>query len=121
MVILYRTAKFKSRQYICNGNLGPNRQILIPANISGYTVLSNQLMHILPFNVCSLFLSLSHSHTHTLTVGMYFCFTKLTDHNIFIILYGLTSVYFAVSHVTNDYCPSTCISKNFSDPLNFLH
>lgn len=28
-------------------------------------------------------------------VGMYFCFSKLTDHNIFIILYGLTSVYFA--------------------------
>ena len=32
-------------------------------------------------------------------VGMYFCFAKLTDHNIFIILYGLTSVYFAVSHM----------------------
>ena len=32
-------------------------------------------------------------------VGMYFCFAKLTDHNIFIILYGLTSVYFAVSHI----------------------
>lgn len=28
-------------------------------------------------------------------VGMYFCFSKLTDHNVFIILYGLTSVYFA--------------------------
>ena len=32
-------------------------------------------------------------------VGMYFCYAKLTDHNIFIILYGLTSVYFAVSHI----------------------
>ena len=27
--------------------------------------------------------------------GLYYCFTKLTDHNIFIILYGVTSVYFA--------------------------
>jgi dolichyl-diphosphooligosaccharide--protein glycosyltransferase len=27
--------------------------------------------------------------------GLYFCFKKLTDHNIFIILYGLTSIYFA--------------------------
>ena len=31
------------------------------------------------------------------TVGLYFCFTKLTDQNIFIILYGVTSIYFAVS------------------------
>lgn len=30
-------------------------------------------------------------------VGLFFCFSKLTDQNIFIILYGLTSVYFAVS------------------------
>ncbi|KAG1653300.1 Dolichyl-diphosphooligosaccharide--protein glycosyltransferase subunit STT3A [Nymphon striatum] len=28
-------------------------------------------------------------------VGLYFCFSKLTDANIFIILYGVTSVYFA--------------------------
>ncbi|CAH1773412.1 unnamed protein product [Owenia fusiformis] len=27
--------------------------------------------------------------------GLYFCFTKLTDANIFIILYGATSIYFA--------------------------
>ena len=27
--------------------------------------------------------------------GLYYCFTRLTDHNIFIILYGVTSVYFA--------------------------
>lgn len=27
--------------------------------------------------------------------GLYFCFSKLTDENIFIILYGLTSIYFA--------------------------
>ncbi|XP_042895752.1 dolichyl-diphosphooligosaccharide--protein glycosyltransferase subunit STT3A [Parasteatoda tepidariorum] len=28
-------------------------------------------------------------------VGLYYCFTKLTDVNIFIILYGITSIYFA--------------------------
>ncbi|EDX16347.1 GD24643 [Drosophila simulans] len=27
--------------------------------------------------------------------GLYFCFSKLTDSNIFIILYGVTSIYFA--------------------------
>ncbi len=30
-------------------------------------------------------------------VGLYFCFSKLSDANIFIILYGVTSIYFAVS------------------------
>lgn len=29
--------------------------------------------------------------------GLYFCFAKLSDANIFIILYGITSIYFAVS------------------------
>lgn len=29
--------------------------------------------------------------------GLYFCFSKLTDANIFIILYGVLSIYFAVS------------------------
>lgn len=29
--------------------------------------------------------------------GLYFCFSQLTDSNIFIILYGVTSIYFAVS------------------------
>lgn len=28
--------------------------------------------------------------------GLYFCFSQLTDSNIFIILYGVTSIYFAV-------------------------
>lgn len=28
-------------------------------------------------------------------VGMYYCFKKLTDANIFIIMYGVTSIYFA--------------------------
>ena len=30
-------------------------------------------------------------------VGLYYCFYKLTDANIFIIMYGVTSIYFAVS------------------------
>lgn len=30
-------------------------------------------------------------------VGLYYCFIKLTDANIFIIMYGVTSIYFAVS------------------------
>lgn len=29
--------------------------------------------------------------------GLYFCFSQLTDSNIFLILYGVTSLYFAVS------------------------
>lgn len=28
--------------------------------------------------------------------GLYFCFNRLTDSNIFIIMYGVTSIYFAV-------------------------
>lgn len=32
-------------------------------------------------------------------VGLYFCFSKLTDANVFIIMYGVTSVYFAVSSI----------------------
>ena len=36
MAIPYPTAKFKSANIFANyGDLGPNRQILIPANISG--------------------------------------------------------------------------------------
>lgn len=31
-------------------------------------------------------------------LGLYFCFSKLTDSNIFLILYGVTSLYFAVSN-----------------------
>lgn len=33
--------------------------------------------------------------TFLFPAGLYYCFTRLTDHNIFIILYGVTSVYFA--------------------------
>ena len=29
-------------------------------------------------------------------VGLYYCFSRLTDANIFIIMYGVTSIYFAV-------------------------
>jgi len=32
-------------------------------------------------------------------VGLYYCFSKLTDANIFIVMYGITSIYFAVSTV----------------------
>lgn len=35
--------------------------------------------------------------TFMFPVGLYFCFSKLTDENIFIILYGVLSIYFAVS------------------------
>ena len=31
----------------------------------------------------------------TFPVGLYYCFKNLTDYNIFVILYGLTSIYFA--------------------------
>lgn len=31
--------------------------------------------------------------------GLYFCFKQLTDANIFMILYGVTSIYFAVSYL----------------------
>ncbi|XP_022103559.1 dolichyl-diphosphooligosaccharide--protein glycosyltransferase subunit STT3A [Acanthaster planci] len=34
-------------------------------------------------------------HVFMFPVGMYYCFTKLTDANIFIILYGITSLYFS--------------------------
>lgn len=33
--------------------------------------------------------------TFLFPAGLYYCFSKPTDHNIFIILYGVTSVYFA--------------------------
>jgi len=36
-----------------------------------------------------------HALVFLFPAGMYFCFTKLTDANIFLILYGITSVYFA--------------------------
>ena len=35
------------------------------------------------------------------SAGMYFCFSRLTDQNIFIIMYGMTSIYFAVSLTSN--------------------
>ncbi|XP_033640123.1 dolichyl-diphosphooligosaccharide--protein glycosyltransferase subunit STT3A [Asterias rubens] len=34
-------------------------------------------------------------HVFMFPVGMYYCFSKLTDANIFIILYGVTSLYFS--------------------------
>lgn len=38
-----------------------------------------------------------HIQVFLFPVGLYFCFSKLTDANIFVILYGVTSIYFAVS------------------------
>lgn len=37
-------------------------------------------------------------------VGLYYCFYKLTDANIFIIMYGVTSIYFAVSEERSLVC-----------------
>jgi len=36
-----------------------------------------------------------HILTFLFPVGLYFCFKKLTDANIFVVLYGITSVYFS--------------------------
>ena len=36
-----------------------------------------------------------HAQTFLFPVGLYFCFKKVTDANIFLILYAVTSVYFA--------------------------
>ena len=33
--------------------------------------------------------------TFLFPAGLYYCFSKMTDHNIFIILYGIFAVYFA--------------------------
>ena len=44
MVILYRTAKFKSRQYyVSNGDLGPNCQIYFPPIVPAIRYLSSDL------------------------------------------------------------------------------
>uniref|UniRef100_A0A1I7X666 Dolichyl-diphosphooligosaccharide--protein glycosyltransferase subunit STT3A n=1 Tax=Heterorhabditis bacteriophora TaxID=37862 RepID=A0A1I7X666_HETBA len=42
-----------------------------------------------------------HFLVFTFPVGLYFCFKDLNDHNIFVIMYGVTSMYFSVS-VQND-------------------
>lgn len=39
---------------------------------------------------------LTHTLSLSLSVGIYYCFKELTDANIFIIMYGMTSIYFAV-------------------------
>jgi dolichyl-diphosphooligosaccharide---protein glycosyltransferase len=66
-------------------------------------------------------------------VGLYFCFKNLTDENIFIILYGMTSVYFAgvMVRLMLVLAPVMCIlsgigvssvlytySRNFTDEAN---
>ena len=53
--------------------------------------------------------------------GLYFCFSKLTDSNIFLILYGATSLYFAVSSFSdiliaiNENCKFILIIINFRE------
>lgn len=50
--------------------------------------------------------------------GLYFCFSKLSDANIFLVLYGVTSIYFAVSmHFTAELA-NFCTS---SDSAVFLY
>lgn len=43
--------------------------------------------------------------------GLYFCFSKLTDSNTFLILYGVTSLYFAVSKFVYIFLMHTNVSS----------
>jgi len=45
--------------------------------------------------------------------GLYYCFSNLTDHNVFIILYGVTSVYFAGVMVSVKSCKFVHFNKHF--------
>lgn len=47
-----------------------------------------------PTTWCSFYFDLQ-LHMFMFPVGLYYCFSKLTDANIFIIMYGITSIYFA--------------------------
>jgi len=47
-------------------------------------------------------------------VGLYVCFQKLSDYNIFIILYGVTSMYFAAVMVRSYCCLSCCLKININ-------
>lgn len=49
--------------------------------------------------------------------GLYLCFSKLTDANIFIVLYGITSIYFAVSHL---HVQIECMRSNRNNKLTAL-
>ena len=48
-----------------------------------------------PTTWCSFYFDLQ-LHVFMFPVGLYYCFSRLTDANIFIIMYGITSIYFAV-------------------------
>ena len=54
-------------------------------------------------------------------VGLYYCFYKLTDANIFIIMYGVTSIYFAVSEILQS--STKCLGHLFHivDLMSILH
>jgi dolichyl-diphosphooligosaccharide--protein glycosyltransferase len=44
--------------------------------------------------------------------GLYFCFSKLSDANIFLVLYGVTSIYFAVSIQFTAELGNLCTASN---------
>lgn len=54
---------------------------------------------------------LKHYFIVFILAGLYFCFNRLTDANIFIIMYGVTSIYFAVCTYTGFFKIS--IKNNF--------
>lgn len=74
--------------------------------VSGFfAILKSAVVNIIPcmydcFYSCLLF-------TFTLVVGLYYCFSNLSDARIFIIMYGVTSMYFSAVMVRNSLSPST--------------
>lgn len=54
--------------------------------------------------------------TFTFVVGLYYCFSNLSDARIFIIMYGVTSMYFSAVMVRNALSPS-----NISTPDSEVH
>lgn len=48
------------------------------------------------------FFSFSLLFTFTFVVGLYYCFSNLSDARIFIIMYGVTSMYFSAVMVRNE-------------------
>lgn len=56
----------------------------------------------------------------SIAAGLYCCFKKLTDANIFIIMYGVTSIYFAVSHKLIIYKTST-LQYDMTTTFPFLY
>lgn len=71
--------------------------------LSSTSLLTNKCCYfiMMVFDIWKIFRRKNTSCIFTITsvfsVGLYVCFKDLNDHNIFIILYALTSIYFAVS------------------------